>query len=186
MDWILENPLPSVLIGGLTAAMLGSGWLRTGQKWLLALTIAAILLTVGAVFLERIVVTDREQITVTLHEIADLAERNEIEAALEYAYSGTPEVRDHASAELPQYKFQKIDIKRNLRIEVFPDHIPPKAEATFNVLVVLNTRDGPIRILRYVEVTFFKEEDGQWRVGDYSHYEPRRAFTVDPARRDSR
>ncbi len=177
MDWILENPLPSVLIGGLTAAMLGSGWLRTGQKWLLYLTIAAVLLTVGAVVLERVVVTDREQITVALHEIADLVERNEIEAAFQYAYSGAPEVRDHARTELRQYRFHEIDIKRNLRIEVLPDHIPPKAIARFNVLVVLSTRDGPIRILRFVEVTFFKEEDGQWRVGAYSHDAPSRAFT---------
>jgi len=177
MDWILENPVPSVLIGGLTAAMLGSGWLRTGRNWLLCLTIAAILLTVGAVVLERIVLTDRERIAVTIHEIADLVEQNEIDAALEYAYSGSPEVRNHGSSELRQYDFHEVDIKHNLRIEVFPDHIPPKAEATFNVLVVITTRDGPFRALRFVEVTFFKEEDGQWRVGAYSHHEPRRAYT---------
>jgi len=179
MGWLFENPLPAVLMGGLTVAMLGSGWLRTGQKWLLYLMVVVILLTVGAVVLERMVVTDREQIERTLHEIADLVEQNRIDAALEYAYSGSPEIREQAITELGSYRFHRIDIKRNLKIEVFPDHIPPKATAEFNVLVVFSTKDGFLNqeyVLRFVEVTFYREDDGQWRAAEYHHYPPNRAY----------
>jgi hypothetical protein len=182
MTWLFENPFPAIVIGALTAAILAGGWLRTGYRWLCYLMIAAILLTVASVLVERAVVTDREQVTQTLHEIAALVERNEIEAALKYAYSGSPQVRRQAAAELPLYEFTEVNIKRNLEIEVFADHKPPKATAEFNVTVVLSSKTGGFhgRVPRYVEATFFKEEDGQWRVGAYSHFEPTRGYRTDP------
>lgn len=184
MTSFMETPLPAILIGGLTAAILGSGWLRTGKQWLLYLMIAAILLTVGAVFLERAVMTDSEQIAATLREIADLVERNEIDAAFEYAHSGSS-VRRKATGELPLYEFHEVSIRRNLEIEVFPEHIPPKATAEFNVLVVFGTRDQFVaesRVLRFVVVEFLKEETGEWRVNDYDHSAPTNAFRTEDAR----
>ncbi len=185
MTWLMETPLPAILMGGLTTAILGSGWLRTGKQWLLYLMVAAILLTVGAVFLERAVVTDREQVTATLYEIAALVERNEIDEALKYACSGSPAARSTAKAELPFYEFHEVSIRRNLEVEVFPEHIPPKATAEFNVLVVFSTKDHFItesRALRFVEVIFLQEENGEWRVSDYEHSPPTDAFRTEDAR----
>ena len=183
MIWLTENPFPALLIGSLTTAILAGGWLRTGSKWLLSAVIAAIALTVGLVLAERWIVTDREQVTQTLHDLAAVVERNEVAAALEYAYSKSPAVRSQAANELPLYRFSEVNIKSNLQVEVFPNVDPPMATAEFNVVVVLSTRDGLIanrRIPRYLEVTFYKEDDGQWRVGAYNHFDPRRGFTVDP------
>jgi hypothetical protein len=182
MDWLFENPLPAIIVGGLTAAMLGGGWLQTGRKWLLYAMLAAITLTFGAVIIERLVVTDREQITTTLHEIAAAVERNEIDTALTYAYSGSPEVRSHAAAELARYEFSQVDIKRNLEIEVYPGANPPRAVAEFNVTVQLSVRNTLYtnqRIPRWVQVTFYQEDDGAWRVGAYQHDEPTRGWRVE-------
>lgn len=187
MTWLTENPFPVLLIGSLTTIILASGWLRTGSRWLLAAVLVALGLTIGLVLTERLIVTDREQVTQTLHEIAALVERNEIDAALEYAYSKSPGVRSQAASELPLYRFAEVNIKSNLQVKVFPKLAPPMAKAEFNVVVVLSTRDGLIanrRIPRYAEVTFYKEEDGQWRVGGYNHFDPRRGFTVDPEDRE--
>jgi hypothetical protein len=183
MTWLTENPFPILLIGSLTTAILVGGWLRTGSKWVLGGAIVAIAITVGLVLAERWIVTDREQVSRTLHEIAAAVERNDVEAALTYAYSGAPDVRAHADAELRQYRFSEVNIKRNLQIEVFPNRDPPLATAEFNVIVVLTTRDGLVgtrRIPRYVEMTFYKEDDGRWGVGGYEHFDPRRGFMVDP------
>lgn len=180
---LLENPLPALLIGSLTTVILAGGWLRTGSQWLLAAIIAAIVLTIGAVLVERFVVTDREQVTQTLFDIAALVERNQVKEVLEYAYPKTPAVRSQAAAELPLYRFSEVDIKSNLEVSVFPQRKPPMATAEFNVVVVLSTREGLInnrRIPRYVEATFYKDDDGQWRVGAYSHFDPRRGWTVAP------
>ena len=184
MTLLLENPVPAMIVGGLTAAILGGGWLQTGRKWLLYLMVVVILLTVGAVVVERTVVTDREQITTTLHKIAALVERNQIGAAVEYAYSGSPDVRSEAQAELSKYEFSEVDIKSNLEIQVYAEERPPRAVAEFNVTAQISTRGGPIqisdrRIPRYVEVTFYQEEDGAWRVGEYAHYEPTRGYRND-------
>jgi hypothetical protein len=182
MEWILENPFPAMVVGGITCVILGGGWLQTGRRPLLLLMIGAILLTVGAVLLEGLVVTDREEVESTLFEIASLVEQNEIEAAMQYAYSGSPQVRQEATSELSHYHFVSVDIKPNLEIQVFPNEDPPRATADFNVVVVLGTRDGLIserRIPRYVEVTMYREVDGQWRVSDYAHDDPRRGWMVD-------
>lgn len=183
MIWLTENPFPILLIGALTTAILASGWLRTGSKWLLAGVLAALAVTVGLVLAERWIVTDREQVAQTLYEIAAAVERNDVEGALQYAYSGTPEVRDHANTELRLYQFSEVNIKRNLEIEVFPNSDPPLATAEFNVVVVLGTRNGLLadrRIPRYVEVTFYREADGRWAVGGYDHFAPQRGFMADP------
>lgn len=183
MIWLTENPFPLLLIGTLTTAILASGWLRTGSKWLLAGVLAAIAVTAGLVLTERWIVTDREQVTQTLHEIAAAVERNDVEGALQYAWSGAPHVYSQANAELRLYRFSEVNIKRNLEVEVFPHHDPPMATAEFNVVVVLTTRNGMFadrRIPRYVEVTFYREADGRWAVGGYDHFAPQRGFMVDP------
>ena len=182
MEWIFEDPVPAMIVGGLTAAILGGGWIQTGRKSLLYVMIVVILLTVALVVVERVVVTPREQVKDTLFEIARLVAENDIEAASSYAYSGAPQIRQAAIAELSLYQFQSVDIKRNLKIKVEPDRDPPRATADFNVVVTMGTRDGFIserRIPRYVEITMYREADGQWRVADYAHDDPRRGWMVD-------
>jgi hypothetical protein len=98
MEWIFEDPVPTMIIGGLTAAILGGGWIQTGRKSLLYLMIVVILLTVALVIVERLVVTPREQVKDTLFEIARLVAKNDIEAASSYAYSGAPQIRQAAIA----------------------------------------------------------------------------------------
>ena len=164
--------------------MLAAGWLRTGRRWLLSCLVATLLLTVAAVLLERFVQTDRERINATLHQIASLVERNRIDEALQYAFSGTPQVRRQAAAELPLYDFQMVDIKRNLEVELIPNSVPPRAEARFNVVVTLTVRNqglNNLRVPRYCEVTFIKELDGVWRVAAYSHHDPRRGWITEEA-----
>ena len=182
MHWLFETPWPAIVIGVLATAIVASGWLRTGRQTLLHLMVAIILLTIGAVVLERWVVTDREQVDATLHEIARLVESNDVDAVLRYAYSGSPATRAQAAGELPRYRFQTVTIARNLQIQVFPKHVPPRATAEFNVIVQLGLADGSWsdqRVVRYVEVTFYQEADGQWRVAAYNHYEPFRGVRDD-------
>jgi hypothetical protein len=182
METMLENPWPAVMIGSLAVAILMGGWIQTGKQWLLALVTLPVLLTIGAVLMERLVVTDREAVRATLFEIAELVEQNRIEEALAYVHSSFTEVQQQARGELPAYDFLSVDIKRNLEIEVFPSLDPPEARAEFNVMVVLNSRDGAfgeMRVPRYVEVTMRRENDGRWRVASYSHHDPRRGWTID-------
>ena len=173
MTTILENPFPAVLIGALMTLILLGGWMQTAKRWLLVLAVLVIFITVGLVILERNVVTDREQITITLHDIARLVEKNNVDEAVGYVHSQAKEVRERAAAELPKYEFRVVEIKRNLEIEVFPDHQPPKAVAEFNVRVEATVKNGTYsgEAIRFCIVTFYQEPDGSWRVADYSHHD---------------
>jgi hypothetical protein len=87
----------------------------------------------------------------------------------------------HANAELRRIRFEEVDIKRNLEIELFPDRGPPEAEARFNVVVVADAGAGMRHYPRYVEATFRKEGD-RWLVIDYFHDEPTRSMRIDRER----
>jgi len=88
MSWLFETPWPAIAIGVLATAM-AAGAAAHGPPGAAARDVAIILLTIGAVVLERWVVTDREQVDATLHEIARLVESNDVDAVLRYAYSGS-------------------------------------------------------------------------------------------------
>ena len=91
MTWLFENPVPAVLIGGFSLAILIGGWLKTGWRSLIVAMVAVIALTVGLVVLERYVVTDREQVDLTLRDIAALVERNDIDKATALEFAPNPE-----------------------------------------------------------------------------------------------
>lgn len=182
MTMLLESPWPALIIGGLATAIVASGWLQTGRQVLLYAMVAMILLTVAAVAVERLVVTDRERVDMALHEIARLVEQNDVDGALQYADPAHPVVRERAVAELPRYRFQKCTIARNLEIQVDPKHIPPKATAQFNAIVKLGFADGSWSdqtVVRFVRVTFFQDASGQWCVADYEHADPRQGLVDD-------
>jgi uncharacterized membrane protein YhiD involved in acid resistance len=175
MAWLLEKPLFIVVMGLLTAAVLGGLWMQTGRRSVFYALAAALVLTGLLLALERAVETDREQIESTLYHIARDVERNDLEAVLRHAHSEAKWIRRQASDELPRYDFQDVNIKSNLTIRLESDEDPRQAVAEFNVVVVLSDRLGFLkdrRIPRFVIVTFLRE-NGDWRVTDYEHHDPR-------------
>jgi hypothetical protein len=178
MDWLLEKPLWIVAMGLVTAAVFGAVWIQTGRRAALNGLLGVLVLTGLLLALERMIETDREQIQLTLHRIAGHVERNDVQGALRYAHSESPEIRKHAEAELPRYDFQRVNIKPNLEVRVEQDKQPVLAIAEFNVVVVLSDRSGFLnnrRIPRFARV-IFQQEDGDWRVVDYEHFDPREGF----------
>jgi len=178
MEWLWEKPLFIVIMGLLTAVILGGLWLQTGRKralyaLLVALGVMGLLLVV-----ERVVETDRERIDALLHHVARLVERNDIDAALRFAHSKADSIRRQARAELPLYEFHRIRIKQNLEITVDAKRSPATAVARFNVTVVLSDRSGLLKdrhIPRFVVVRFEKEGE-EWRATHYRHHEPYAGF----------
>jgi hypothetical protein len=175
MDWVFEKPLFIVIMGLLTAVILGGLWLQTGRKQAMYGLLATLVVTGLLLLVERTVQTDREQINAVLHRVAQLVERNQIDAALQYAHSNAESIRRRAKSELPQWDFHEISIKRNLEIKVDAGATPAQAVAEFNVMVVLSDASGTFqnnRVLRSVIVNFEKEGD-QWRAVSYEHFQPK-------------
>ena len=74
-----------------------------------------VVLATGGVLLERNVVTPREEVEMTLDEIARLVESNQLSAAIEYIHSSQEDVKAKAEGELEHYEFSRVDIKSNLK-----------------------------------------------------------------------
>jgi hypothetical protein len=176
MTWLLEDSLPVIVMGVILIAALAVGFIKTGSRAPLYGLAFVILLLIGLVLLERMVVTDREQVEDVLFTIAKAVERNDIDEAIRHISPEAPGVQ-HADRELRRVNFREVDIKPNLEIEVFADRSPPTAEARFNVVVVGDIGGGPQRYPRYVEVTFEKQGE-RWVARDYQHYEPTHSMRI--------
>jgi hypothetical protein len=178
MDWLFEKPLFILIMGVLTAVVLGGLWTQTGRKSALYAFLAALGATAGLLLVERWVQTDRERIIATLHEIARVVERNDVQAALRYTHSRAEWIRRQAAAELPRYDFREVRIKPNIVVEISPKADPPTATAKFNAVVVASDKQGLFsdsRVPRFVTVKFEKE-GRDWRVVGYEHQEPFEGF----------
>jgi hypothetical protein len=180
MTWLIEDPLPIMVMGVILGVIVAVGFIKTGQRWLIAALAGVVLLAIAVLAIEQMVVTDREEVELVLFEIAAAVERNDIDAALLHISPDAPGVH-RANTELRRITFREVDIKPNLEIEVFPDRTPPEAQTRFNVVVIADVGigGGADRYPRYVEATFVKEGE-RWVVRDYDHYEPTRGMRSEP------
>ena len=174
MNWLDQNAIWLVLACVVAAAILAGGWLQTGRRVLVLAAALPILLALALLIVQQLVVTDREQVEATLHEIAGHVRRNDLDAVLRHVDPQSPRVADQARSEFPRYEFDEVTIKRNLEVTVDRRQQPPKAVAEFNVTVLVSEKAGAFqkqRVPRFAVVTFLLR-DGKWRVSDYRHFPP--------------
>ena len=167
----------TLIFVGVVAALLSAMWAATGRREPAWGAAAAIGLLPVMFMIERLVVTDREAIEATLHEIAADVKSNNRSAVLAHIHPLSPSLRRQAQQEMPKYQFTECKVNKIHRIEV--DRMAPSsAEAEFNVFVsgtfqvqgMTASGDFP----RYVALKLSKDEDGKWRVTNYAHADPLR------------
>jgi hypothetical protein len=166
----LESPVPALMVGGLTTALFAGGWMKTGHRWMLLLAVAALGITIGLVLLERYVVTERERVENTVLAIAERVQANDVPGLLEYIHADATNVRTRASQEMGRYRFSRVVVKNNLRVEM-NSPTADQAVAHFNVVVVLGDAGGTVtdqHIARTVQLTFARQ-GSEWRLWNYAH-----------------
>lgn len=180
MNWLWEDPVVIALLGLVTIAILAFGWMQTRSRAMFSATLGALALTAMLLLVERWVQTERELIDLTLRQIAVDVERNDLDAILSHVYSGAPQTLAQARAEFPRYHFKRVDIKRNLEVELDESQQPPLAIATFNVRVDVTELSTQIMhpVARFVRLTL-RKESGTWKVATYEHDEPHRSVIID-------
>lgn len=185
MTWLFEQPLTIVVAGILLLIALGAAWSATGRKELLyALGVTLALMVVGLV-VERLVATDCEAIERTLLEIARDVESNNRQVVIRHVYSGAPELKQKAEAELPNYKFTECRVTKIHLIEVDAASGPRSAMVEFNVLATGSFKHEGMEVTdtvpRWVRLHFVREKDGRWAVQSYEHDSPQRMLLDRPA-----
>ena len=138
----------------------------------IALLIVAI--TAAIVTCERMVVTQREEVTDRIISLADSVQRNDFEAIMDFFCDDYAETRSRAKAEMPRYDFQTCRVSGIFNYNLIKSE-PPTAEIQFNVSVTVRVDSGaePLWGQRRVKLTFQKDTEGVWEIIDYSHSDPR-------------
>ena len=177
--WLFEEPLYVIILGVIAVAMLGFAWYQVQWRSLLYAIAGVVVLTVVMLVIGHFVVTDTEQVKQTLYDLAHVVEQNDLNKVLEYAATGADDVRAQAAAELPRYDIHRVKIKHNLEVTIDYDKTPPRATATFNVVVegVERSLHASFHVPRYVEMTFVKQ-NGKWRVLSYHHWSPEQSMKL--------
>ena len=173
---LMEQPLLIVFGGATLITILIGGFIQTGKRPILYGAAAVLLLTIGLIGLERTTITPREAVRATLFVIANDLERNDVDAVIRHVSPGRPELIEQAEKYMGLVKISDVDIKRNLRIEIFADKGMEIAEAKFNVVFKGKDKNGFLDEKRPIPRFFtvrFKNEDGAWRVRNYEMGDPR-------------
>lgn len=171
-----ENPMSSIIAGlFFTGAFAAFGFMLQ-KRSLYVLSGLAFAVMIGLVYLERSIVTDNEQLRSNLYRLADMVSKNDLAGAKRYFSAKMTATVNRMETEMPEYKFRACRIT-GIRPFVFDSETQPtKATVDFTVFVNVDASirfsyDGPAQ--RGVVLKFEKEADGQWRIVDYNHYDPR-------------
>jgi len=165
MTTLLEDPVPAIVCGSLVEIVLLVVLWRTGRGVLLA-WMAGVAMVVGAlVLLERLVVTDREQIQIAVESARAGLEANDSEAVLVYIAPDAQQVRRLVETAVRHYTFSEVRIF-DMQITFGPDSPPDTAEVHISGLVALTDRSGKVPAGQFgVTATVALERiDGRWLV----------------------
>jgi hypothetical protein len=169
ITWFTEDPTP-IIVGGVFALLvLGVFFLKNGRGVML-LSMAGVALVMGmAVLVDRLVVTDREQVADVIYGAAAAAERNDLDAVTSFISPTAPQVKAEARRWIGQAKLESVNISA---MEVTLDRAakPMTATAEFRVYATGQFTDRgapyPFKYLSRLLVKLQQEKNG-WLVTDY-------------------
>jgi hypothetical protein len=110
LSWLFENPTLVLTLGGIAAAVVLIAFFQSGRGiWLVWL--GAVLVIVAALWLlERIVVTEREQIENTFYAAAAALEGGDTEAVLAHVAPSASSLRNEISSRMRSNRFEEARI----------------------------------------------------------------------------
>ncbi len=174
ISWFTENSMIPLVTGTfLVLAFLGLA-ISARERTMLYAAIIIAALTAGIVITESLVVTDREAVTEIVYTLAKAVESNDMETVLGYVSDQREDAKERIRIEMPNYIFDSV---RVLGIAGFSatTTVPKTAEVDFSVLAHGRARahGNGQHVQRRIQLKFQKTADGQWRMIDYSHSDPR-------------
>jgi ketosteroid isomerase-like protein len=180
MSWLFDQPISIAAAGTAVVFLLVVAWVQTGRNAFLFSSGGAAVLCVLLLILERNVITPREEVEATVYELAQLVERNDVDAIVKNFVRSKPEWATKAKQELPRYTFTEARVTQIHHIAMNLQHQPPEAVVEMNVSVSGSFEQfASGTYLRWLKVTFWKEDDGRWRVVEYEHAEPTKFMRKD-------
>ena len=169
MAWLFEDPKLVLTAGVLVELLLGVALFQTGRGVLGLVMLGVAVLVASLLLVERVVVTDREQVGDSLHRAAAAVEAGDIAAALCLVAPDAPLAVKTEVRRLTE-RFDVTKVKLNgLRIVVDKRANPPVARATLRVIVSARDRRGHSPYNNFIG-TFavdLRRDNDRWVVFDY-------------------
>jgi hypothetical protein len=148
MTILFENPWWIIFTGVVIEAVLGIVLFRTGRGALLWVMLGVLALTLLGVLIERLVVTERERVEMTLDGITAALEANDLSRVLSYVSPDATQTRRRATWAMRRIEVQSARIYR-LEITINRLTIPPTAKAAFFGHLEYRDRQGEIPYNNY-------------------------------------
>ena len=141
----------------------------TGRDRLLAYAALGIgLLTFAVVLCERIVVTDQEEITQTLHVLADHVANNNTQGILDHISKQHPKVANRAISDMDKVKFESCRLL-GTNYCIGPESENKLAEICFVVVVSGTAQQGHGTANFKVTLNLEEESESNWKILDYKY-----------------
>jgi hypothetical protein len=174
VSWLFEDPTTLIIAGLLIEVLLGIGLFKSGRG-VLALPMIGVLVLVGlGVLVERLVVTDREQIETTFDGLCRALMANDVEGVLSYIDPEAGGIRSHVRSILPRAHITDARLY-DLVIHVNHHTSPPSAQADFTGRVRGRFQGegggGEGLVLRRFTVNL-QQQGENWLITDYEDHGP--------------
>jgi hypothetical protein len=159
------------LIGLAVGSILLILYLQTRRAAFMAAMLIVALLVVAAIFVEQVVVTDREAITAAVYDLAASVEANDLPAVLSHISPRATEARSAAEREMGRFEVELARVLGKLDIEISSsaDGTPYKADVRFQGVV--KAKDSRSQLeggARLDFVTIFVREGDRWLLNEVS------------------
>jgi hypothetical protein len=168
MTYFTENSLWMIFVGIAVEAVLGAILFRTGRGALLWAMIGTALLVVIGVTVEKLIVTEREEVKYTLDDISSALDANDLDRVLTFISPADKKSRSDAAWALRRIEIRGTTIL-GLEVTVHQLTSPHTAEARFRGIIRYSDRKKEIPYESYAadfSVTF-RKEGKRWIVTGY-------------------
>lgn len=177
MTWLFESPATIAVWSVILGIAAGVAWSFTGKKIFIVAIGLVIAGAAGLLIAEKMIITDREAIELKLREIADDLAHNRHARIIGHIATSNLAIQATATQELPNYTFTEVRITKIHSIEVDTAPKNRTAKVDFNIVATGTFRQGADSISdtsvpRMIKLDMIKEDDGEWRVDNYSHAPP--------------
>jgi hypothetical protein len=164
---LLENPVPIYAVGAVLATLCGLVFLARRNLPSLFAFVGVVAVTLLLVVVERLVVTDREQVESAVVELMLAIERNDLPAVLATIDPAATEIRSDAETLMSQVRVDDTGAS-SLRVEVDTATSTPTAVAKFRGKIdAIHKRSGQ-RAFYFDKVhLYWTKRDDKWLVSDY-------------------
>ena len=170
MSWLFEDPTLVIASGALIEALLVVALVKSGRAPLIFAMIGVLILALGGVFIEQVVVTEREQVEAALEGVSQALEANDVQGVLAWIDRDAVSLRAEVRDKVPQAHISEVRLF-DLRINVNHYVTPPTAQADFTGRIRGTYRgegraSGDGMVLRRLTVDFRQQGD-RWVITGY-------------------